>query len=79
MGGFSGVNGAVHSCFSQYKVAGTAIVSLRIETSGSPSGVAVGGPLAGTPEGNCVGSAVRGARWPASASPLSIKYPFVMH
>jgi hypothetical protein len=77
--GFNGVGGAVHGCFATYNVAGTAIVHLQIQANGSASGVSVQGPLAGTPEGNCVANAVSGAHWRSSAAPLSVTYPFQMH
>jgi predicted Zn finger-like uncharacterized protein len=77
--GMSAVSSRVHGCFEQYKVPGTAMVALVIAKSGRVQSANVQGALAGTPTGDCVGRAVKGASFKKfRGSSMSISYPFIL-
>jgi hypothetical protein len=55
------------------------MVALVIGKSGRVSSANVGGALAGTPTGDCVSRAVKGASFKKfKGSPMSISYPFIL-
>ena len=54
-------------CFAQYKVPGVANVKVTVSPSGRVTNGVVTGKFAGTPSGSCVESALKGAKFPASA------------
>lgn len=77
--GMQGIQPQVSSCFAQYHVPGTALVSMTISGSGRVSKANIVGPLAGTPTGDCVGKAVRGASFSRfSGKAMSVQYPIVL-
>ncbi|HEX2568810.1 MAG TPA: hypothetical protein VH877_04565 [Polyangia bacterium] len=77
--GMQGIQPQISSCFAQYHVPGTALVSITIAPSGRVQKAVVAGPLAGTPTGDCVAKAVRGASFSAFASKaLSVQYPIML-
>jgi len=68
----------IKSCYSQYKVPGTAIVKVHVARGGKVTGADVSGKFAGTPTGNCVENAVKTARFPPVEA-ASIDYPFPLN
>jgi predicted Zn finger-like uncharacterized protein len=72
------VNGRVKDCYNQYKVPGTAMVSLKLARGGKVSDASVSGKFAGTPTGACVEAAAKSARFPATDA-QTIQYPFALH
>ncbi len=77
--GMNGIKGRVDGCSAQYHVPGTAMVSVVIGKNGRVSSASVQGALAGTPTGDCVARAVRGASFKKfKGSPMSINYPFIL-
>ena len=75
--GMGKVKPRVQGCYEQYKVPGLANVSVTIVKSGKVSNAAVSGAFAGTPTGDCVSKAVKGASFSQfKGSPQTINYPF---
>lgn len=75
--GMAAIGPAAKNCYKGTQ--GTAMVKLEIEPSGKISKVTVSGQFAGTPEGQCVASAVKGASFPAwDGHPQSFTYPFLL-
>jgi hypothetical protein len=72
------LNPRVHECFNQFKVPGTAMVTLKLSRGGKVSDASVGGKFANTPTGTCVESAARSAKFPATEA-QTIQYPFSLH
>jgi hypothetical protein len=73
------VKGTVQACYDQYKVPGLATVQLSIANSGRVANAQVTGKFGGTPTGDCVARAVRGAQFPRfRGSTMSITYPFML-
>jgi predicted Zn finger-like uncharacterized protein len=65
--GMNGVMPKGRECFAQYKVPGIANVKVTVAPSGRVTNGVVVGKFAGTPSGSCVESALKGAKFPASA------------
>ena len=79
MAGMAGVQPRALACHQQYHVAGTAMVKVTIAKNGRVSTAAVQGALAGTPTGECVARAVRGASFKKfRGTPMTITYPFIL-
>jgi len=77
--GMQKIKSRVSSCFDQFKVPGMANVAVTIAGSGRVSSSNVTGQFAGTPTGDCVAKAVKGASFPKfKGSPQSIVYPFIL-
>jgi hypothetical protein len=75
--GMAAVTPAAKNCYKGTQ--GTATVKLVIAPSGQISKVTVGGQFAGTPEGECVASAIKGASFPAwDGGPQSFTYPILL-
>jgi predicted Zn finger-like uncharacterized protein len=72
------VNPKVKDCYNQYKVPGTAMVSIKLARGGRVSDASVSGKFAGTPTGSCVESAVKSAKFPPTDA-QSFQYPFPLH
>ena len=73
--GLSAIEGKAKACYDKYQVAGTAKVKLTIAPSGSVSKASATGEFAGTPTGDCVVSAVKGASFPEwDGSPTSTTF-----
>jgi predicted Zn finger-like uncharacterized protein len=73
-----GVQPKVKGCFDQYKVPGTAMMTIKVARGGRVSDASVGGKFAGTPTGTCLESAARTAKFPPSEA-QTIQYPFLLH
>jgi predicted Zn finger-like uncharacterized protein len=79
VGGMSKVKSRVASCYEQFKVPGLAQVAVTIAKSGRVQSANVTGSFAGTPTGDCVERAVKGAAFPPfKGAPQSINYPFML-
>jgi hypothetical protein len=77
--GMQGIQPQVSACFAQYHVPGTALVGITIGSNGKVQKAKVAGPLAGTPTGDCITKAVKGATFGRfSAKAMSIQYPIVL-
>jgi predicted Zn finger-like uncharacterized protein len=77
--GMGKIKSRVSACFDQYKVPGMATVALTISNSGRVSSANVTGQFAGTPTGECVAKAARGASFPRfKGAQQSIVYPFIL-
>lgn len=75
--GMAAVEAAVQRCYDQNKVAGQAMVNVKIDAAGKVTAVTVTGAFAGTPTGACVSKAVEGAHFDAfDGPPMNIKYQF---
>jgi hypothetical protein len=72
------INGKVKDCYNQYKVPGTAMVTIKVARGGRVAETSVSGKFAGTPTGSCVEAAARGAKFPPSDA-QTIQYPFPLH
>jgi hypothetical protein len=73
------IKGRVASCYDQFKVPGMANVSVTIGKTGRVSNASVSGAFAGTPTGECVTKAVRGASFPPfKGAAQTINYPFIL-
>jgi hypothetical protein len=78
-GGMAGAKAKVQACFDKYQVAGTAKVALTIAKNGKITSAKSVGQFAGTPTGDCVLAAVKGATFPRfKGKPLVITYPFLL-
>jgi hypothetical protein len=73
--GLNGVRPKVSACYNQFKVPGTAMVTIVIGKSGKVTTATVTGKFAGTPTGACVEQAVKTASFPPSDG-FSTPYPF---
>jgi hypothetical protein len=75
--GINAVKPAAKSCYKGTQ--GTAMTKIVIAPSGKISKVTVTGQFAGTPEGECVASAIKGATFPAwDGGPASFSYPILL-
>jgi hypothetical protein len=75
----SSVRGRVMGCYDKYDVAGVARVSVTIGKGGKITHASVTGEFAGTPTGECVAAAVKGASFPRfKGKPLSIGYSYLL-
>jgi predicted Zn finger-like uncharacterized protein len=75
--GMGKVKGKVQGCYEQFKVPGIATVAVTIAKSGKVSSASVNGSFAGTPTGDCVAKAVRGATFsPFKGAAQTINYPY---
>jgi hypothetical protein len=75
--GMAAITPAAKNCYKGTQ--GTATVKLVIAPTGKISKVTVGGQFAGTPEGECVANAVKGASFPAwDGGPESFSYPILL-
>jgi hypothetical protein len=72
------VNARVKECYNQYKVPGTAMVTIKLARGGKVSETSVSGKFAGTPTGSCVEAAARTAKFPPTDA-QSFAYPFPLH
>ena len=69
----------IFACFQQYRVPGTAPLTYEVAGNGSIQAVGLTGPLTGTPTGDCLLEAARGARFPPFDSPVqTFTYPFFL-
>ncbi len=79
MSGIRRVKGTVQGCFDKYKEQGLVQVKITIAPSGGVTASTVTGKFAGTQTGDCVGTAVKAARFDKfSGSPMAITYPFML-
>lgn len=77
--GMRKVMGTARACGAEHSAAGQVMVSLTIASSGKVSAAKATGEFAGTPVGNCVVAAVKGASFPAwDGPPHSMSYPFLV-
>ena len=77
--GMGGVKGRVTACYEKLNVAGLAKVSVSIAKSGKVTKVVNTGEFKGSPTGECVAEAVRGAVFPRfRGKPLTISYTFLL-
>jgi predicted Zn finger-like uncharacterized protein len=74
-----GVQPKVKDCFNQYKVPGTAMVSMNVARGGKVSSATVTGKFAGTPTGACVANAAKSAKFPPVEAYDGLSYPFPLH
>jgi hypothetical protein len=75
--GIAAVKPAAKSCYKGTQ--GTAMTKIVIAPSGKISKVTVTGQFAGTPEGECVSSAIKGASFPPwDGGPASFSYPILL-
>lgn len=65
----------VHDCYTEFKVPGVALVTVKIGKNGRVSAADVRGKFEGTPVGACVENAVKGAAFPPSDG-LTAVFPF---
>jgi hypothetical protein len=72
------VNPKVKDCYNQYKVPGTAMVTMKLARGGRVAGATVTGKFAGTPTGACVEAAAKTAKFPQTDA-QSFDYPFSLH
>lgn len=72
--GMMGVLPKTKACYDQYKVPGTANVTIKVGGSGKVDDAQVTGKFAGTPTGECVEKAVKTAKFPPSDG-LTFPYP----
>ncbi|MCG5054919.1 MAG: zinc-ribbon domain-containing protein [Myxococcales bacterium] len=72
--GMMGVMPKTKACYDQYKVPGTASVTVKVGSSGRVDAADVTGKFAGTPTGDCVEKAVKTAKFPPSDG-LTFPYP----
>ncbi len=79
MSGIKRVKGTVQGCFDKYKEQGLVQVKITIAPSGSVTSSTVTGKFAGTQTGDCVGTAVKSAKFDKfNGSPMAITYPFML-
>jgi hypothetical protein len=77
--GMGGVKSRVSQCYAQFNVPGMVSVTVTISPSGRVSGARVSGKFAGTPTGDCVSRAARGASFPRFKGPaMEVDYPFML-
>ncbi|MBN2717871.1 MAG: zinc-ribbon domain-containing protein [Deltaproteobacteria bacterium] len=74
MSGMGAVAGSVQRCGAGKT--GTFKIKAKIEPNGRVSQAQAVGQFAGTPAGTCAANAVKRARFPQSASPLNVTFPF---
>jgi predicted Zn finger-like uncharacterized protein len=75
--GMNRVKGKVQGCYEQYKVPGLAMVSVTISHNGKVSNASVSGAFAGTPTGDCVARAVKGATFSSFKNATqTVNYPY---
>ena len=78
-GGMRKTKTRVQACYDRFKVPGLARVSMTIGRKGKVTAAKVKGVFAGTPTGDCVKKATRGARFPKfKGSPITFTYPFIL-
>jgi predicted Zn finger-like uncharacterized protein len=65
--GMTAVMPKARECYAQFKVPGVATVKITVSPAGRVSAATVTGKFAGTPSGNCVETALKTARFAASA------------
>ncbi len=65
--GMTAVMPRARECYNQFKVPGVATVKIVVSPAGRVSNATVTGRFAGTPSGACVETALKTARFPASA------------
>jgi serine/threonine-protein kinase len=72
--GMRGVRASIGACM---RSPGIVTVVITIAPSGSVTSATILGPLAGTPDGDCVAAAARRARFPAfEGEPVTVRFPF---
>jgi predicted Zn finger-like uncharacterized protein len=76
--GMMGIQPKVKDCFNQFKVPGTAMMTVHLEGSGRVKAANVAGKFAGTPTGICLESAAKSAKFPATSTP-TFQYPLLLH
>ena len=73
------IRGQVFACFERFHVPGAAPLTYEVAGNGSVQSVKLGGALAGTPTGDCIVEAARGARFPRFDGPVqTFTYPFFL-
>ena len=73
------IRGQVFACFERLHVPGAAPLTYEIAGNGSVQSVKLAGALAGTPTGDCIVEAARGARFPRFDGPVqTFTYPFFL-
>ena len=73
-----GVQPRVKECFNQYKVQGSANVSISVARGGRVASATVSGKFAGTPTGACIEAAAKTAKFPPCEA-MSFPWPFQLH
>jgi predicted Zn finger-like uncharacterized protein len=68
----------VKECYNQYKVAGSAMVTIAVSKGGRIASASVQGKFAGTPTGTCVEAAAKAAKFPPCEA-MSFPWPFQLH
>jgi hypothetical protein len=78
--GMSSVRSRVSQCYAQFNVPGVVNVTVSIAPSGHVQSVQVTGKFAGTPTGDCVAKATKGASFPRfkGAAMTGIDYPWML-
>jgi hypothetical protein len=75
--GMASISGTAKGCYKGTQ--GTAMTKIVIAPSGKVSKVTVSGQFSGTPEGDCVSSAIKGASFPPwDGGPQSFTYPILL-
>ncbi len=73
------IRAQVFACFERLHVPGAAPLTYEVAGNGSVQSVKLGGALAGTPTGDCIVEAARGARFPRfDGSIQTFTYPFFL-
>jgi hypothetical protein len=73
--GLDAMKPRVHGCYTEFKVPGVALVTVKIGKNGKVGAANVTGKFAGTPVGACVETAVKAATFPPSDG-LTAVFPF---
>jgi hypothetical protein len=68
----------VKECYNQYKVPGSAMVTIAVSKGGRIASASVQGKFAGTPTGTCVEAAAKTAKFPPCEA-MSFPWPFQLH
>lgn len=76
--GMGTIRARVRACFDRFRVPGMAMARVEIAADGRVKEARVRGLFAGTPTGNCIATAVKAARFPASKGTTTITYPFLL-
>jgi hypothetical protein len=75
--GMGAVAGKAQACYQG--TSGSVSVKLQVAPSGQVTKVSIGAPFAGTPTGDCVAAAVKGASFPAwDGGPTTVSYSYLL-
>ena len=73
------IRSQIFACYERFRVAGSVPLTYEIAGNGSIQSVKLSGPLSGTPTGDCVVEAARGAKFPRFDGPVqTFTYPFFL-